>query len=282
MTVIIAGCGDLGTAVGLRFAELGQHVVGMRRSPEKLLAPIEGWSVDLTQPLPALPATTDTVIVPVAADRRTPDAYRSAYIDTVMNLVGALERDGLHPRRFLFVSSTAVYGVDDGSWIDEETEAVAASETGAIIREAERALHQRMPSAIVLRLGGLYGPGRGRLIRSVSDGTATIAQHTQFTNRIHRDDAADAIVHLTTDVADPAPVYLGVDQEPTDRGEVLTFLASELAAPMPPVSVNETQRGMGKRCSSALLAATGFDFTYPTYREGYRALLDGVGVSYRD
>ena len=86
---------------------------------------------------------------------------------------------------------------------------------------------------MVLRLGGIYGPGRTRLIDQVRGGSAVIPAASRFTNRIHRDDAAAAIVHLCTMDAVPGPVYLGVDNEPAELGEVLGFLAAELGLPQP-------------------------------------------------
>ena len=97
MTVLIAGCGDLGTEVGLRLAARGERVVGLRRSPERIPAGIEGVAADMTRPLPPLPPDTDVVIIATAAGDRSEAAYRSAYVDSTQNVLDALERDGLHP-----------------------------------------------------------------------------------------------------------------------------------------------------------------------------------------
>ena len=138
----------------------------------------------------------------------------------------------------LFVSSTAVYGDAGGDWIDETTTPEPGGFSGRIIREAEDLLVSRLGGTgitpVVLRLGGIYGPGRTRLIDQVRGGSAVIPAESRFTNRIHRDDAAAAIVHLCTMDAVPAPVYLGVDNEPAEMGEVLRFLAAELGLPQPP------------------------------------------------
>ncbi|MCC9145985.1 MULTISPECIES: NAD-dependent epimerase/dehydratase family protein [unclassified Arthrobacter] len=279
MTVLIAGCGDLGTEAGLRFAAAGFSVLGWRRSPEKLPAQITGSAVDLTAGnLPHIPADTDVVVIAVAADQRTEEAYRAAYLTGTANVLDALERDGVQPRRILFVSSTAVYGDADGGEVDEETPAAPASATGAVILEAEQLLHTRRPDAVVLRLSGIYGPGRTRLIDSVTAGTAVVPARTQLTNRIHRDDAAAAIVHLTTRVSSPAPLYVGVDMEPVELADVLGFLAAELGRQLPPASETSTSRGGNRRLSNRRLRGTGFEFAYPTYREGYRAVLAGAGV----
>ncbi|MBD8043305.1 SDR family oxidoreductase [Arthrobacter sp. Sa2BUA2] len=281
MTVLIAGCGDLGTEAGLRFAAAGFSVLGWRRSPEKIPAPLQAQAADLRGELPRIPGDTDVVVIAVAAGERTEAAYRAAYVDGTANVLDALERDGVRPRRILFVSSTAVYGDAGGGWLDEDSPTAPASVTGAVIREAEELLHSRRPDAIVLRLAGIYGPGRTRLIDQVQGGISSPGPG-QLTNRIHRDDAAAAIVHLTTAVADPEPLYLGVDDEPVELAEVLDFLAGELGVPLGPAPADQGQRrasrGGNRRLSNARLHGTGFEFSYPTFREGYRAVLAGDGV----
>ena len=301
MTVLLAGCGDLGTEAGLRFAAAGHRVVGWRRSPEKLPAVIEGFAADLTHgELPPVPADTTAVVVAVAADSPTEEAYRAAYVDGLARVLDAVRASGAPVRRVLFVSSTAVYGDAGGGWVDETTAPNPGGFSGRIILEAEQLLADRLRGTgiapVVLRLGGIYGPGRTRLIDMVRGGKATLPAGSKLTNRIHRDDAAAAIVHLCTMEADPAPLYLGVDNEPAEMADVLTFLAAELGLPAPQPedrddagrtgsdrptparSSGEPSRGGNKKVSNALLRGTGLEFTYPSYREGYRAVLAGVGV----
>jgi nucleoside-diphosphate-sugar epimerase len=283
VTILLAGCGDLGTEAGLRFAAAGYAVVGWRRSPDKLPAAIEGVAADLAgTDLPPIPADTTAVVVAVAADSPTEAAYRAAYVDGLAHVLDALERDGVTPRRVLFVSSTAVYGDAAGGWVDESTTAAPGGFSGRVLREAEELLLSRLrgtgSAPVVLRLGGIYGPGRTRLIDQVRNGTAVIPDEPRFTNRIHRDDAAAAIVHLASMTVNPAPVYVGVDDDPAELGDVLRFLAGEMGYPEPPAGPAGEARGGNKRCSSALLRSTGFKFAYPTFREGYRAVLARTGV----
>jgi nucleoside-diphosphate-sugar epimerase len=283
VTVLIAGCGDLGTEVGLRFVALGATVVGLRRSAHKLPRELHGQSVDLSVEHPTIPADTDAVIVALtagspAAGLSTEEAYRAAYVDGLRNLLDALDASGATPRRVLMVSSTAVYSVSDGSWVDESTPAEPTAATAQILLEAEQLLYKRIPSAVVFRLGGIYGPGRERLITQVREGRATVSARSAHTNRIHRDDAAAAIVHLMVRDETPAPLYIGVDNLPVPGAEVLGFLADELHAPAPQLVESTSERGGDKRCSNALLRATGFEFRYPDYRSGYRAVLAGRGI----
>jgi nucleoside-diphosphate-sugar epimerase len=296
VTILLAGCGDLGTEAGLRFAAAGHRVVGWRRSPEKLPAEIEGVAADLgAADLPPVPADTTAVVVAAAADSPTEAAYRAAYVDGLGHVLDALERDGVSPRRVLFVSSTAVYGDADGGWVDESTTPAPGGFSGRILREAEELLLSRLrgtqTAGIVLRLGGIYGPERTRLIDQVRSGSAVVPDEPRYTNRIHRDDAAAAIVHLVTmesvpaeskpAESIPAPTYLGVDNDPADLGDVLRFLASELGVPVPPTGTAGEPRGGNKRCSNSLLRSTGFEFAYPSFREGYRDVLAGTGVRHR-
>ncbi len=285
MTVLIAGCGDLGTEVGLRFAAEGHDVAGLRRSPEKLPAEIHGVYADLSTELPELPKDVDIVVVAIAADASTEEAYRAAYLDGVKNVLDALERQSMEPRRFLFVSSTAVYKDSGGAVVDESTPTEPTRFSGKVLVEAEDLLFARTRGTntqpISLRLGGIYGPGRTRLIDQVRSGKAVIPALPRHTNRVHRDDAAAMIVHLTTMEAAPDPVYVGVDDHAAEMGDVMRFLASEMGCPEPTPAAPDSASDAGpgdKRCSNARLRATGFEPTFPTYKEGYRALLAGEGV----
>ncbi|MFP4635281.1 MAG: NAD-dependent epimerase/dehydratase family protein [Nitriliruptoraceae bacterium] len=278
MSWLIAGCGDLGTEVGLRAAAAGHRVHGLRRSAHVLPEPIEPLAGDLAGDLPALPDDVEVVVFTAAPDRRDAPAYRRSYLDGPQRVLDALERAGAPVERILLVSSTAVYGVNDGSWVDETTPARPATTTGRILLGAEHALWLRRPDAISLRLTGIYGPGRTRLLEQVRDGRAVRPDPPVHANRVHRDDAAAAVIHLLEHVAEPAPCYLGVDDAPVDRGEVIGFLAGELGLPLPPTGPDQRTRGGDKRCSNRRLRATGFELTYPTYREGYRAVLAGQGV----
>ncbi|MBT2587038.1 SDR family oxidoreductase [Arthrobacter sp. ISL-95] len=286
MTVLIAGCGDLGTEVGLRFAAAGHDVVGLRRSPEKLPAEIRGVFADLSTELPELPEDVDIVVVAIAADASTEEAYRTAYLNGIKNVLDALKRQAIEPRRILFVSSTAVYKDSGGAVVDESTPTEPTRFSGKVLVEAEDLLFSRtLPltniQPISLRLGGIYGPGRTRLIDQVRNGKAVIPAQPRHTNRVHRDDAAAMIVHLTTMEAAPDSVYIGVDDLAAEMGDVMRFLASKMECPEPPTAAPEGASDAGpgdKRCSNHRLRATGFELTFPSYKEGYRALLAGEGV----
>jgi nucleoside-diphosphate-sugar epimerase len=277
MSVVIAGCGDLGTEIGLRLAEQGHEVLGLRRRAELVPPPLAGVPVDLSTEVPELPGDLEHLVVATAADGRSPEDYRAAYVDGLRNLLTGVLEGGALPRRALLISSTAVCAAAEGEWVTEDTPVAPSTPTAEVLLEAEEIFHEHFPHGTVLRLAGIYGPGRTRLIDTVRSGNA--ASGAAWTNRIHRDDAAAAAVHLLTMADQPLTLYLGVDDEPVREREVLEFLAQELGVPLPEdVPEADTPRRGSKRVSNRRLRESGFVFRYPTFREGYRAVLAGQGV----
>ena len=292
---VIAGCGDLGTALGLILAARGARVTGIRRSAIPLPAPLRTLSLDLAglrmadgRRTPSL-MTADIVVYAVAAGRRDEQAYRRAYIEGVDALLKVLEMRDIPPKRIFFVSSTSVYGECAGRWVDEDTPPRPRGFAGESVLAGERRMLEGPVPATVVRLGGIYGPGRGWLIDRVRQGGRCLFDPPRFTNRIHRDDAAAAIAHLV-DLAPRQPIadsYIAVDHEPAAECEVMEWLARQIGAP--PVkrirgseSLDSTSSaGGGKRCRNVRLLSEGYVFRYPSYREGYRAVLAGTGVRYR-
>ena len=281
--ILIAGCGDVGTALGLTLCERGHEVFGARRSASRLPAPLRPVSVDLTDRRAierAIPAV-DVVVYAVAAGRRDEDAYQRAYVEGVSALLDVCEQRPEPPGRVFFVSSTSVYGERGGAWVDETAPIAPSGFAGERLAAGERRMLASPIPATVVRLAGIYGPGRDWLVRRARAGACCAGDPPKFTNRIHRDDCAGALAHLVgCERLDD--VYIGVDDAPVEECEVLKWLAARLGAP-PPRRVRggeEAGRGSGKRCSNARLRASGYRFLHPTYREGYAAVLAGEGVRY--
>ena len=128
-------------------------------------------------------------------------------------------------QRVLLVSSSAVYGECTGDWVDEDTPAAPPGFNGEVLLEAERVLAAQPVPSIVLRLAGLYGPGRLQLIERLRAGQARVPRAApHWANRIHVDDAAQAIAHLLA-LPDPQPLYLGVDDTPLPLDVLYDHLA---------------------------------------------------------
>jgi nucleoside-diphosphate-sugar epimerase len=277
--VLIAGCGYVGSALARRLTDASCEVFGLRRKPSGLPDGIQPIAADLLEcaTLRALPADLDAVLYTAAADGFDEAAYKAAYVDGLRNLLGALEEQHQSPRRILFTSSTAVYGQSDGEWVDETSLTGPRGFSGRCVLEGEQLLLASRYPSLVLRLGGIYGPGRTRLIESVRSGKARLREGpSHYTNRIHRDDCAGALAHLLGLEA-PQRIYLGVDCEPADEVLVLHWLAERLGVPPPqvePTRANGRSPG-SKRAANDRLLASGYRFLYPTFREGYGALLSG-------
>lgn len=275
--VLIAGCGYVGTALATGLAAQRHTVWALRRSHANWPRRVDGIAGDLTDPtaLRDLPPKLDYVFYTAAASQRSDQGYREAYVVGLANLLTALERQQPPPRRILFTSSTAVYAQSSGEWVDERSPTEPAEFAGLRMLEAERLLRGCPFDHVVLRLGGIYGPGRTRLIDQVRRGEAALSPGPpRYTNRIHRDDAAAALVHLMR-LPQTDRVYLGVDHDPADVSEVYRWLADALSLSPPPIAAAPAGRpaAANKRCRNARLLATGFGFRYPTFREGYSALL---------
>ena len=282
--VLIAGCGDVGTALGLALSERGHDVVGARRSAHRLPEPLRPLSVDLTD-VRAIDRTVpavDVAVYAVAAGSRDEGAYRRAYVDGVAALLEALEARAEPPRRVFFVSSTSVYGERGGEWVDETTPPGPRGFAGESLVAGERRMLASPIPATVVRFAGIYGPGRGWMIERARAGASCAGDPPKLTNRIHRDDCAGVLAHLVDRAGRCDDVYVGVDDAPVGECEVLEWLAARLGAP-PPRRIRggeSAAQASGKRCSNARLRASGYRFRYPTFREGYAAVLAGEGVRY--
>ena len=268
LRVLVAGCGYVGSELARRLAGDGHEVWGLRRTPAELPAGVAPLVADVTDAASLdLPADLDALVYAVSPGRRDEAAYRAAYVTGLDNVLGAA---GAAVPRVVFVSSTAVYGQDDGSVVDEDSPTEPTSFSGRILLEAEA--RAQAAGGTVLRLAGIYGPGRTRLLDEVRAGTATYPPGDVHSNRIHRDDCAGALAHLLS-LPSPDPVYVGVDDDPAPRREVLTWLAERPDAPAPREAPGGRSRGGDKRCSNARLRASGYGLAVPSYREGYAALL---------
>jgi nucleoside-diphosphate-sugar epimerase len=276
---LIAGCGYVGEALGVRLAAEGHTVFGLRRRVLDPPAGIEPIEADLGVPasLDALPDAIDTVFYLASPGGAEDALYRSAYVEGQRNLYAALVARGQRPRRVLFASSTAVYGQRDGEWIDESSPTQPVDFRGRRLLEAE-ALLATTPfiPGVAVRFGGIYGPRRSSLIDSVRAGRAVIRPGAHYTNRIHRDDCVGVLRHLMS-LAAPEPLYLGVDSEPADEAVVLRWLAGVLGAPEPRTAAEgappRSERRGSKRCRNDRLLASGYVFAHPTFRHGYQAIL---------
>ena len=273
--ILMAGCGDLGERVARLLLARGDEVYALRRHPPGGGDGIQWLAADLARAdtLTALPAGITRLVFLPAPDARQPEVYRAIFLDGLRNVLGALDTVSL--QRVLFVSSSAVYGEHADAWVDEDTSPAPLSFNGRILYEAELTLRDYPVDVIVLRLAGLYGPGRTQLIDRLRAGQASAPRQSRhWANRIHVDDAAAAIGHLLM-LRDHEALYVGADDTPLPLDVLYDDLAALIGAPKAPDG--PAPAGVGsKRLSNARLKASGFRFRWPDARKGYAALLGGA------
>jgi nucleoside-diphosphate-sugar epimerase len=269
--LLIAGCGYLGRVVADLFLSAGYEIEGWTVSADSAqqLAnkPYPVCAVDISDPgdVRAQKADFDAVIHSASTRGGAADSYERVYLNGVRNLLNRFAN-----ARLLFVSSTSVYAQNDGSWVTEESIAEPNHETGKILRRAEESVLEK--SGSVVRLGGIYGPGRSALLRRCLAGEAAIGpQNNRFVNQIHRDDAAAAIQFLFATQESAGQICNVVDNEPILLSECYRWLATKLNRSLPSAGESRSSRKRGesnKRVSNAKLRALGWSPRYSTFAEG--------------
>lgn len=272
--ILIAGCGDLGRRTAQHLIAQGHEVWGLRRTPPPEDHSGLRWiAADLSDPasLAAVPRNITCVIFMATPDSRDEAAYRRTFIEGTAALLDALDPRVL--KRIVFISSSAVYGEHGGEWVDEETPAAPVGFNGRLLLQAENALRSLPFETVILRLSGIYGPGRLQLLKRLQEGRARAPRSTpHWSNRIHIDDAAAAVAHLVS-LANPRQIYLGTDDTPLELHVLYDYLAALLHAP--PVPSGPSPVGVGsKRLRNTRLRDSGLTLQWPDSRAGYAALIN--------
>ena len=271
--VLIAGCGYVGEALGARLARRGDAVVGWRRTPSSCPSTFPVVARDLMQPASYGDLDHDHVVfcsAPSKGTARDEGVYRATYVDSLRCLIDELDRRDAAPANFVFVSSTAVYGDRAGEWVDEASPVQPEAYRGEVMLAAEELVRSAPFPTVIVRFGGIYGPGRTRWIESVRSGRAR-PRSAHWTNRIHREDCAGLLEHVLD--AEAPELVMGVDRRPTTELEFAVGLAELLGVPAPQAVSEEP--ATGRRCRSRVLDALGYQLRHPSWREGYGAILDG-------
>lgn len=269
--LLIAGCGFLGESAAAFFLARGWDVAALTASEEsaarlreKLSAamPADISSADSVASVREQLGSFDIVLHCASSGRGGPDAYRRIYVHGAAHLSEAFPE-----ARLIFTGSTSVYAQVDGSWVDESSPAEPQRETGRLLLEAESISHRA--GGNVLRLSGIYGPGRSVLLRKFRDGSATLeAGGRRWINQIHRDDAARAVLTVAESGA-PGEIYNVTDDTPATQREVYGWIAAFLGQSLPPEGPADPDRKRGwtsKRVTNAKLRALGWAPAFPDYR----------------
>ena len=271
--LLIAGCGYLGRALADLLAAEHWEIEGWTMSAESAekvsRAGHRAQRVDVSNPedVAAHKSDFDAVVHCASTRGGDVDQYRRVYLHGARNLV-----EHFSGARFLFASSTSVYAQANSEWVTEESVADPKRDTGKFLREAEDLVLAK--NGTVIRLGGIYGPGRSILLKRFVNGEAVLdPESDRFMNAIHRDDAASAISVLLKSALAAGQIYNVVDDEPILLSECYRSLARALNRPLPPSGKSKSKRKRGesnKRVSNAKLRGLGWKPKYPNFATGMK------------
>jgi len=270
LDVLILGCGFVGRRVATKLLDRGVRVFATNRGTS---------SIDGISMLPL--DVTDERSLANFSGRIQPGLavldcipllqFGSGLYDPTPAIVSAFE-DRL-PARFLYLSSTSVYGAS--RVIDERTPPAPRTPREIARLQAERAVARRGWSSLILRPAAIYGPGRG-VHESMRLGTFRVPEGGGGSiSRIHVDDVAEIVATgLLSGVTGAFPV---ADEFPCPSLEVAEFCAQALGLPTPSAApleaLNETLRNDRRVDGSAIRRRLGIELLYPSYREGIPACL---------
>lgn len=266
------GPGYTGLEAALRFVSKGWRVYVLCRNPAKApafqKAGLDVLAGDLLKPqtLPAFPSV-DFILFSAAPEGHSEADYRAVYVDGLQNTLSRVP----DAKKIIGISSTSVFEENASGWVDESVMPRPREEKPRLLLEAEnRLLNSRFPS-LVFRLSGIYGPGRNRLSAFREGRWPEPGTSLRYLNLIHREDIVRGLDFLF-EKGLPGEVYLGTDTEPFTNRQLAEWLAVHSPRTLP-LPVLGDGAPAGKRCRPARLQALGFQFCYPTFREGYKALI---------
>jgi nucleoside-diphosphate-sugar epimerase len=283
--VLIIGCGYVGLPLGVELLRQGHAVSGLRRSAEGAAslrgAGLQPLTADITRrgDLTQLPLPFDWIVNTISSGKGGAEQYQEVYFEGTRNLLQWLAP--APPKKYIHTGSTSVYGQTDASQVKETSPTDPATPTGRILLAAEKLLldsvRERQFPALLLRVAGIYGPGRGHHFLQYLKGEAKISgRGERCLNMIHRDDVIGAII-TALHSGRPGEIYNLVDDEPVPQIHFFRWLSETLGKNMPPF-VPESAASAAKRGATnkkvlnrKLKMELGYSFRYPTFRQGYTA-----------
>jgi nucleoside-diphosphate-sugar epimerase len=278
LKILFAGCGDIGCRAASRLAP-EFSCSGVKRNPQTLpdsIQPLAGNMGDRARMVEVLSQGFDIVVATLTPDSFTEEAYRRAYVDSAKTLAAAMEQSSSVPQLVIWVSSTSVYGNNQGDWVDEQSATEPQSFSGKLLLEAEQLITALPCATTIVRFSGIYGPGRSRMLDQVRAGKGRPAEPQQWSNRIHSEDCAGVLAHLVRRFSacqSLQPLYLASDSEPVTQHQLRQWLAAQLKVEL---QEEQVEQGAIRRCSNQRLLESGYQFIYPGYREGYQALIQAL------
>lgn len=271
--ILIIGCGIIGTELARVLSHQGHTVTGVRRNTP----PSDGnihtvrANINSATDLEQLNTDFDQLFFIVSADGRTEQSYREVY---EIGLNNVLHKFAQVP--WIFVSSTSVYAQSQGEWVNEDSIAQPDNINSQLIRQAEQCVTALNPQNTVVRFSGIYGAGREYLLNKAKQNPVIQKKTPYFTNRIHQDDCVQVLAFLLEKKLAGitlAQYYLASDNDPAPLYDVMSWMAQQLNCPAPSIKAVTSDDTLNKRCDNQRLKALGYQFSYPSYKDGYTKLI---------
>lgn len=261
--LVLAGIGDLNSRVAQRWQQGSDEVVAMRRSQPDLRLQIEQVQINLaTQRWPDLQA--DYLVVALSAKTRSLIGYQEAYLEPIKKLKDALPSWQKVPEKIIVVSSSRVFSAQQGEDIDDTSPATSKDPFAQILIAMEQELNAIDTTTCIATLSGIYSRDRDWFKRLARNAVQEPPKSNHWTNRIHIDDAAAALVFLLNLDALPERVIVS-DEQPLPLCQVLNYLRKQEG--LPPLESVPTISG-GKKLMPRFLQASGFQWQYPSALSG--------------
>lgn len=290
MRVAIIGCGYVGTSLAEEAQARGMSVYGLTRNAERIAALKErgvatvearvhevGWEAQM-------PSSIDAVVYCASSTSRDVEGYRFSYIEGQKRALAWAEESGA--KQYIYTSSTSVIGEAEGGWVTETSGPWSDTPFAEVLLEAEQLVLDARVNSTVLRLAGIYGPGRHLLWDRVAglEGDTLPGYGDIVLNLIHRDDIVGGLLKVIESSKKASKLYNLADNAPATRQEIVDWCAEQLRrVPIrfSPEDAMQDKRGRryanGRRPSrrisnKAIKEDLGWEPMYPDFRYGYRAL----------
>lgn len=263
MNVLILGYGQIGCTLAEQLSLQGHQVTAVSRHIQQICV-LEHLQQDIMQlDLSQTEKRFDWAYVILAPSQRSVLAYQQTFIDTIRPIYQAL--DGHPIQKIVFISSTSIYGENQGQWIDDNTQPQTQNRYGQCLIAAEQLTAAYwQEKLIIVRPSGLYQAQSQYLQKQAVQAETVAVEH--WTNRIHREDLVGFLAYLLT-LAQPKAHYLLSDQLPTVQHEI--WQAFRRTKGLSSLNIPEDLVVTGKRILATHLNQSGYVLQYPTWREGY-------------
>ena len=280
---LIVGCGYVGTRLARYWVDRGEDVWVTSRSPDRAkdlsrqgFRPIV---LDVTQKKEYILPPVESIVFAVGYDRSSSQSIEEVYVEGLRRIAANCPKT---IRRFIYLSSTGVYGQTNGNWVDEYSPCEPIREGGAACLAAEKLLQadaRLADKTMILRLAGIYGPGRLPHMKALVSGEPLRVAADGHLNLIHVDDIIQVIAECELSIQPPQLLCVA-DGHPVRRADFYDYLAGLLGAeaptfspPVPNSPRAARSRGSKRIRNQRLIGRMSAGLCYPNYREGLAAIV---------